>query len=283
MKVVKRYKTLAVRTRYWRPGEDYLKQIVDLISEKIDDGDLVTISEKALSTVTGKIMDESTAQPGWMARFLAKYWMRWVWGYILAPLCRLKEKTIKHLRDYPIREGGAHKQVALKQTGFFQALMLGSEGGIDASNLPYSYVSLPLREASIIAQEVRDYIKSKLGKEVGVVIIDTDKTYSLRRFHFIPRPGAIEGIHYFGGVFAYLIGRLFGMKRRATPIAVAGCELSVEEALRISEIANRARGFGSGRTVWDMAKAFKVPSTCVTWDMLDKIVHKPIVIVRPRK
>ncbi|KPV62980.1 MAG: F420-0:Gamma-glutamyl ligase [Candidatus Bathyarchaeota archaeon BA1] len=168
----------------------------------------------------------------------------------------------------------------MERAGFLQALMFGSEGGIDGSNLPYSYVSLPLRDAQKIAQRIRDCIHSRLGKDVVVMIIDTDKTYSLGGFHFTPRPRPIRGIHSFGGLLAYVIGRLFRMRRRATPVAVAGSEMRMEEALEIAEIANRARGFGAGRTVWDMAEKFGVAITAVTWEMLNKVEHKPIVIVR---
>ncbi len=206
--------------------------------------------------------------------------MRYVWGYIIGPLCHLREKTVLHLRAYPIEEGAAHKEVALKHAGFLQALMMGSEGGIDGSNLPYSYVSLPLKNPQQTAQRVREHIGSVLGKKVVVMIIDTDKTYSLGRFNFTPRPKPIKGIHSFGGFLTYVIGRLFKMKRRATPIAVAGSEIPVEEALKIAEISNRAQGFGAGRTIWDTAETFNVSITSVTWEMLDLVKHKPIVIVR---
>jgi len=32
-----------------------------------------------------------------------------------------------------------------------------------------------------------------------------------------------------------------------------------------------------------MAETFKVPITCVTWDMLERVVHKPIVIVKSQR
>ena len=83
-----------------------------------------------------------------------------------------------------------------------------------------------------------------------------------------------------GGVAAYVAGRVFKLKRRATPLAVAGERMSIEEALTISEYANRARGFGSGRTVWDMAKNFRVSLTSVSWGMLAEVEHRPIVVVR---
>jgi F420-0:gamma-glutamyl ligase-like protein len=282
--VVKEYKRLAVKTCYWRPGEDYLQQIAESIEKKVTDGDFVTISEKAVSTAMGNLVDESAVRPGPAARFLAKYWMRYIWGYILGPLCHLRKDTVQHIRKYPPEEGAAHKQVALEHAGLLQALMMGSEGGIDGSNLPYSYVSLPLENAQDMAREIHDYIRCMLGKKVVVMIVDTDKTYSFRTFHFTPRPNPINGIHWFGGVLAYIIGRLLKMEKRATPIALAGSAralaISVEEALQIAEIANRTQGFGAGRTIWSMAESFRVPLTDVSWAMLDMVEHKPIVIVR---
>lgn len=281
--MVDKYKAVAVKMRYWRPREDYLQQIVKAIENEVEDGDFVTISEKAISTALGNIIDESAVKPSRFARFLAKYWMRFVWPCILGPLCHLRKRTIKRLRTYPIEEGSAHKQVALEHGGFLQALMQGSEGAIDGSNLPYSYVSLPLKKAQQIAKKIQKQIKSKLGKKVTVVIVDTDKTYSLKGFHFTPRPKPLKGIHSFGGFLAYVAGRFFKLEKRATPLAVAGSQITTEEAIAIAKIANRSRGSGAGRTVWDMAKTFRTTLTGVTWEMLDKMKHQPIVIIRLKR
>ena len=281
--MVDKYKAVAVKTRYWKPGEDYLQQIVKAIENKVEDGNFVTISEKAISTALGNIVDESAVKPSRFARFLAKYWMRFVWPYILGPLCHLRKRTIRHLRAYPIEEGSFHKQVALEHDGFLQALMQGSEGAIDGSNLPCSYVSLPLKNAQQTAQKIRRQIKSKLDKKVTVIIVDTDKTYSLKGFHFTPRPKPLKGIHSFGGFLAYVAGRFLKLEKRATPLAVVGSQIATEEALEIAKIANRSRGSGAGRTVWDMAKTFRVTLTGVTWEMLDKVKHQPIVIIRLKR
>ena len=281
--VTKPYRAMAVLTPYWKPGEDYLEKIVEFIKGKVDNEDFVTISEKAISTALGNIVDESTVKPSWAARFLAKYWMRYVWGYVLGPLSRLRRKTVQRLRKYPLKEGSAHKQVVLERAGFLHSSMYGSEGGIDASNLPYSFVNPPLGNAQKIAETIRRRIKSKLRKETVVMIVDTDKTYSLGNFHFTHRPKPIQGIHSFGGFLAFVLGRFFKMKRRATPIAVAGSQIGIDEALEIAEMANRARGYGAGRTVWDMAERFRVSITSVTWEMLNRIKHKPIVIIRLEK
>jgi len=283
MNVAYKYQKVAIATPYWKPSEDFLQIIINSVRGEIDDRDFVTISEKAISTALGNILDESIIRPRLLARFLAKYWMRLVWGYVLGLLCHLRKNTIRRFRAYPIREGSAHKQVALQYAGFLQALMHGSEGAIDGSNLPYSYVSFPLKNARALAQQIRVRIKTELGKKVTVMIIDTDKTYSLRNFHFTPRPEPMQGIHSFGGALAYVLGRFFKLKHRATPIAIAGSKLGTKKALIIAEIANRTRGFGAGRTVWDMAENFDVALTDVTWGMLSKIEHKPIVILRRRR
>jgi len=281
--IKKSYKFLVLETGYWRPDTDLLQEIVDVVRGKLRDGDFVTISEKAISTATGNILDESRVHPCLLARFIGKYWMRYAWGYFLGVMCHMRKNTIQRLRAYPSKEGAIHKQVALRCAGFWQALMHGSEGGIDGSNLPYAYVSLPLENAQQVAKRASERLKAKFGIDVRVMILDTDKTYSFRNFHFTPRPKPIDGIKSCGGAIAYLIGRFLKLQRRATPIALVGSKISVEDALKIAELANRARGFGAGRNVWDMAETFDVDLTNVTWDMLDHVEHKPIVIVRRAK
>jgi len=274
-----KYKVKAVNMKYWRPGENYLEEMIKSVEGKITDGDFVIISEKAISTASSNIVDENGVKPSLSARLIAKYWMRIVWGYFLGPLCHFR-KLLRRLCEYPLEEGSRHKQVAIQCTSVLQALMFGSEGGIDGSNLAYAYVSLPLRDADVIAERIRRQIRLRLGRKVFVMIVDTDKTYSFRNFHFTPRPNPVEGIHSFGGFITHVIGRMFNLRKRATPLAVAGCEIPADDALDIANVANRAMGFGAGRTVWDMAEYFKVELTDVSWEMLETAKHKPIVIVR---
>jgi F420-0:gamma-glutamyl ligase-like protein len=143
-------------------------------------------------------------------------------------------------------------------------------------------VSLPLKNAFELANKIHASVQSTLGKKVTVIIVDTDKTYSFRNFHFTPRPKPLKGIQSRGGVIAYLAGRMLKLKKRSTPLAVAGRKMQAEEALKISNIADRIRGPGSGATVWDMAARFGVGVTNVSWDMLARAEHKPIVIVREK-
>jgi F420-0:gamma-glutamyl ligase-like protein len=275
-----KYYALPVATKYWKPSEKYLSIILDVAENRVVDGDFVVISEKALSTALGNIVDESAIRPSFSAKLISRLWMRIAWGYFLGVLCHFGQRLTRRLREYPVEAGSRHKQVALEQAGLLQALMWGSEGGIDGSNLPFSYVSLPLNSACELAERIREQIRGRLKKKVSVIIVDTDKTYSFRNFHFTPRPKPTKGIHSFGGVVAYLLGRALKLKKRSTPIAVAGRKLHPLEALKIANIADRASGSGSGATVWDMAARFDVDLTGISWDTLSRTRHKPIVIVR---
>ncbi|MGD0406915.1 MAG: coenzyme F420-0:L-glutamate ligase [Candidatus Bathyarchaeia archaeon] len=277
-----KYYALAVATGYWKPSDNYTDKIIDALEGKIENGDFVVISEKAISTATGNIIDESTIKTSLNAKVIARFWMRIAWGYPLGILCRFGQRLLHRLREYPLESGSRHKQVALQHAGLMQALMFGSEGGIDGSNLPYSYVSLPLGNAAEIAREIQNQIRLKLRKDVCVIIADTDKTYKFRNFFFTPRPKPLKGIHSFGGFTTYIIGRMLKLKKSSTPLTVAGCNLQASEALTITNIADKARGPGSGATVWDMAARFQVEVNGVSWDMLAKIRHKPLVIVRKK-
>jgi len=275
-----KYIALAICTGYWKPKDDYVGKIIEALEGKILSGDFVVISEKAVSTATGNIIDEDVVKPALNARVLARFWMRIAWGYPLGVMCGFGQRLLDRLRNYPLESGSRHKQLALEQAGFLQALMFGSEGGIDGSNLPYSYVSLPLKNAAEVAAEIREQILTKLKRNVCVIIADTDKTYRFRNFFFTPRPEPMKGIHSFGGVATYVAGRVFKLKKSSTPLAVAGCDLQAGEALTITNIADRARRSGSGGTVWDMAARFQVDVNGVSWEMLSEIRHEPLVIVR---
>jgi len=206
--------------------------------------------------------------------------MRLAWGYSVGIMCHFGKRLLFRLRNYPLESGSRHKEVALEQAGVLQALMFGSEGGIDGSNLPYSYVCLPLKNADEVAGEIHRQILLKLRKNVCVLVADTDKTYRFRNFFFTSRPKPMKGICSFGGVVTYTVGRVLKLKKSSTPLAVAGLGLCASQALTVTNIADRSRGPGSGATVWDMASRFGVDVDGVSWEMLSGIKHKPLVIVR---
>jgi len=276
-----KFRALALASTFWRPGEDFLGRILEGVRGRVRNGDIIVVSEKALSTALGNIVDEGRVRPGLSARLIAKYWMRWVWGYLLGPLCRLRRETLQRIREYPTVEGASHKQVVLRYAGALHALSCLSEGGIDVSNLPYAYACLPLRRevALKVVEAIRSRIEAELGRRVAVMIVDSDKTYSILNFHFTSRPTHVPGIHCLW-LLAYLIGRAFRLRMRSTPVAVSGLRMGLEDILNVATLADRVRGFGAGRTVWEMAERFGVRVDEVTWEMLEGVTHRPIVLVR---
>ncbi len=270
----------AVKSTYWRPGDDYVAHILSSLKKILRDGDIIVVSEKAVSTAKGNIINEADVKPSILAYIISRLWMRVFWGYLLGYLCRFRKETLKRLKNYPIEEGGCHKQVVLDYAGFSQALNYGSEGGIDISNLPYSYACLPLKNPTEEAYHILNRVSGETGKRVTIIIADTDSTFSFRNLHVTSHPHAIDGIISCKNPLPFLFGRILKLKQRATPLAVIGLKISVEDALRFSEIAHHARGSGAGRTIWDGAEKFGVGLSEINWEMLENIGHYPIVLIR---
>ncbi len=273
-------KILALRSGYWRPSFQYLKLILAAIKNLVVDGDIIIISEKAISTSLGNIVDESIISVSRLAIFLAKFWMRIIWGYFLGLIARMDITNILRIRGYPIEEGSKHKQLCLWKAGFLHTLKHWSEGGIDASNLPGSLVSLPLKNANKIAETIKREIQSRLGKNVTVLIVDSDKTFTFKNIHFSSRPSNLKGIYNLGP-FAFVLGRALKLRPRSTPVGISD-RIHVNKALNLAAVSNKARGSGAGRTVWDISTRFNESVTKITWKMLDSVEHRPIILIRLR-
>ncbi|MBS7619903.1 coenzyme F420-0:L-glutamate ligase [Candidatus Bathyarchaeota archaeon] len=276
-------KAIKIITGYWKPGTDYLSEIASKVAPLVQDGDIVTVSEKAIVTSKGLIIDESRVQPSSLAKFLSKYWMRLAWGTPIGYLTRLKPRTRARLRNYPIEAGALHKQTVLRRVGFLQSLRHYSEGGIDASNLPFFYVSLPLPNPEFEAEKIRQVLEKSLNKKLTVMIVDGDTTYSWRNLHLAPRRVNVPGLIHFGGFLTFVIGRMLNLKPRSTPIGLSRNLYNPDWCLTLAEIAHRVRGDGAGRTVWDMEETFRSPSESITWEMMERVEHAAVVLLRLSK
>ena len=272
-------KARSIRTQYWRPRTDYASQVVTSVRGRVSNGDIVLVSEKAIAVASGLIIDEAKIKPGLVAKWLASVWIRRFWGGPLGRISRLRRKTIENLMEYPIQEGSAHKQLVLRTTGLLQALRHYSEGGIDASNLPYSYVCLPIKNSEAVATEIREAILSEIRIMTTVIIVDGDVTFSWRNLHLAPRRVQTPGLIHFGGFFTFIIGRIFNLKSRQTPIAISGDKLNPDRALWLAKLHHRLCGKGVGRTVWSMSNNMNTTLTGITWEMLDSAEHRPITLV----
>ena len=219
-----RFLARPISSRYWRPGEDWIKEIINRTKMTLRPGDFIVISEKAISIAKGNIVDENLIMPSFLAKLLVIGFMRVIWGRIFGWICHLSRENILRLRNYPLLKGAAHKQLALNRVGFFQAMRHGSEGGIDTSNLPFSLVALPLPHPDRESKRIQKKILEITGILSTVLIVDSDKTYSFNNFHMSVRSTKIRGIICLG-LFAYFFGRLLKLRPRSTPLGMAGKNL----------------------------------------------------------
>lgn len=273
-----RYRLISVNTGYIKPGESY-DVIIDQAVNLLEDGDFLVISETPLAVSQGRLVDETEFKPSISAYFLADIWSKYLWGYILGPLLGIKKRTIENLRKLP-PEARSHKEVILHYYGWKHALKPASEAGVDLSNAPGTCVSLLPDDPQGLSEEITRKIKHISGKNVTVMVIDTDATYKIGKTKFTSLPVSIKGVRNNWGVFGYLLGRL-GQIIGPTPLGVSKVH-NIDEIFQIARAAEEYQEIHANNmeTVYDMQKLLEGDVNNITIDMLDSITHTPAVIVR---
>ena len=275
---IKGYKVIPIETHYIKPNESIDFMIED-ISKLANEGDYLVIAETPISVSQGRLVDEADYTPSLKATFLATYWSKYFWGYVLGPLLGIKERTIKNLRKLP-EESKRHKEVVLQLYGWKHALKPASEAGIDLSNAPGTCVSLLPENPEKVAKEITEDIKSKTNNTITTLIIDTDATYRRGNKYFTGLPIAIPGIEADKGVFGYTLGQL-SENLGSTPL---GCsrEIDVDEAIEIANVAEDYQKSLSTamETIYSVKDVLDSDTHEVTVESLDSIIHTPAVLLR---
>ena len=268
------YIVIPIETGYIKPN-DNLDCIIEPARKLMRDNDYLVIAETPISVSQNRLVDESKYTPSITAKFLTVVWSKYLWGYVLGPLLKIKKRTIKNLRKLP-KETEAHKEVVLQLYGLKHALKPASEAGIDLSNAPGTFVSLLPENPEKVACD----IKKDIGKEVCVMIIDTDATYMKNGKYFTGLPIAIDGIDADNGFFGYVKGQL-SENMGSTPL---GCseKMDVETALKIANIAeDYQRSLSTEmKTIHSVKAVLGSEIDEVTIEDLDSITHTPAVIIR---
>lgn len=270
------YIVIPIETGYIKPNEN-LNSIINPAKEIMEDGDYLVIAETPVSVSQGRLVDESRYSPSLKAKFLTTVWSKYLWGYVFGPILGIKKRTIKNLRRLP-KETYAHKEVVLQLYGLKHALKPASEAGIDLSNAPETCVSLLPENPQKVAKQ----LKAEIGKNVCVMIIDTDATYKKNGKYFTGLPIAIDGIEANKGVIGYVKGQL-GENMGSTPL---GCSenISVEEGLKIANIAEDYQKSLATEmsTIHSVKSVLGTDESSVTIEALDSITHTPAVIIRKK-
>ena len=275
---IKGYQVIPIETHYIKPNESIDFMIED-VSKLAEEGDYLVIAETPISVSQGRLVDEADYTPSWKATFLATYWSKYFWGYVLGPLLGIKERTIKNLRKLP-EESKRHKELVLDLYGWKHALKPASEAGIDLSNAPGTCVSLLPENPEKVAEEITEDIKNKTNNTVTTLIIDTDATYRRGDKYFTGLPIAIPGIEADKGVFGYTLGQL-SENLGSTPL---GCsrEIEVDEAIEIANVAEDYQKSLSTamETIYSVKEVLGSDTDGVTIESLDSIIHTPAVLIR---
>ena len=275
---IKGYKVIPIETHYIKPNES-IDFMIDDISKLANEGDYLVIAETPISVSQGRLVDEADYTPSLKATFLATYWSKYFWGYVLGPLLGIKERTIKNLRKLP-EESKRHKEVVLQLYGWKHALKPASEAGIDLSNAPGTCVSLLPENPEKVSKEISADIKNKTSNTITTLIIDTDATYRRGNKYFTGLPIAIPGIEADKGVFGYTLGQL-SENLGSTPL---GCsrEIDVDEAIEIANVAEDYQKSLSTamETIYSVKDVLDSDTHEVTVESLDSIIHTPAVLIR---
>ena len=272
------YTLIPVTTDYIKPNESY-DIIIENAAEFLQEGDFLVISETPISVSQGRLVDESEFQASILSFLLADVWSKYIWGYILGPIFRIKSRTIQNLRKLP-PEARIHKKVILEYYGLKHALKPASEAGVDLSNVPGSMVSLLPEDPGGVSRDISGKILRELKIDVTVMIIDTDACYEIMGKPFTSLPIALDDIKSNLGFFGYLLGR-FGNLLGPTPLGVSTPQ-KLDKALKIAKMAEDYHKHNEKdiETVYDMENMFKGDINGVTVEMLDSMTHTPAIIIR---
>ena len=276
----KKYIIIPIETNYIKPNES-LDPIINIATAILKNNDYLVIAETPIAISQGRLIDETNFKPSIKAKFLAICWSKYIWGYILGPVLKIKKRTIQNLKRLP-EASKRHKELVLQLYGWKHALKPASEAGIDLSNAPGTLVSLLPKNPEKVAKKIALKIKNKAGKNINVLIVDTDATYKRGKKYFTSLPVAIEPISANNGVFAYILGQL-SENVGSTPIG-SSCKIPIEKALKIANLAEDYQKTLSTNmeTIYSAKDVLKTSENTVTFESLDSIVHTPAVIVRKK-
>ncbi|MEM3696218.1 MAG: coenzyme F420-0:L-glutamate ligase [Candidatus Bathyarchaeia archaeon] len=149
----------AVKTKVISIGDNLVEFILDAIKRQgleLEDKDIIALTSKVVAYAENRLVKLSEIKPSEKAKELAKRFS------LQPPFAELI------LREADKIYGGVEKAVLTLKNG-----ILTANAGIDNKNAPIDHVVLWSSNPQKWARYVRDEIKNKTGKRVGVLIVDS--------------------------------------------------------------------------------------------------------------
>jgi coenzyme F420-0:L-glutamate ligase len=154
-----------IKTRIITEQDDILDVLLEGLKSsgnEIQDNDILGVAETPLGTTEGQVVKLSNVVVSEEARELAK-------KYELVP--EVAELVLNEADE--ILGGIPHVVLAIKNN------TLMANAGVDKSNVPPGHASLLPTDSRESAQRIRNQVKERLGKNIGVLVIDS-RTQPLR-------------------------------------------------------------------------------------------------------
>jgi len=152
----------AIRTQLIQPQSDIVNVILEAVNRqnlKINNGDVLAISSKAVATVQNRLKRLSSVKPSGKAREIAK-------KHDLDP--SFVEVVLQEADE--VYGGVARALLTLKDRVFV------ANAGVDQKNAPEGCVALWPKNPHKSAENIRKELFEKAGRRVGVLIIDSRVT-----------------------------------------------------------------------------------------------------------
>jgi coenzyme F420-0:L-glutamate ligase len=149
----------AVKTRIIKLGDNLVDVTLESLETQglqLEDNDILAVTSKVVSYAEGRLVKLSEIEPSGKARELAR-------RYRLEP-----ELAELILREADKVYGGAEKAVLTLKDSF-----LAPNAGIDNKNAPDDFVVLWPIDARKSAEKIREEIKTRTGRRIAVLIIDS--------------------------------------------------------------------------------------------------------------
>ena len=194
---------IPIKTRIITPEDSIIDVILKGVNDAgfdLKDNDILVVAETPLGTTEGRIVTLSDVHPSPEAKALAR-------KYDVSP--EMAELVIQEADE--ILGGIPHVVLTIKNN------TLMANAGVDKSNVPLGHASLLPLDTRASAERLRNEVRSRLGKTIGVLVIDS-RTQPLR----LGNVGMALGVSGFYPV-ADDRGRkdLFGNELRITRRAIA--------------------------------------------------------------
>ncbi|MGA3190967.1 MAG: coenzyme F420-0:L-glutamate ligase [Candidatus Bathyarchaeia archaeon] len=150
---------IAVKTRVVKAGDDLVELVLEALKSQglqLENNDVLALTSKVVSFSEGRTVKLSEVKPSEEAKRLAR-------EYSLKP-----EFAELILREADRVCGGVERAVLTLKNG-----VMAANAGIDNKNAPSDYAVLWPKDPAASAREVRDRVKSRTGKDVAVIIVDS--------------------------------------------------------------------------------------------------------------